>query len=79
MAGRTRYVVTLSGRRSLAEVRNELKSAGFTVDETLEAIGVITGECDEKAAAKVRRIAGIEDVSPEQRIDIGPPGGSGGW
>ena len=46
MAGRTRYVVTLSGRRSLAEVRNELKSAGFTVDETLEAIGVITGECD---------------------------------
>lgn len=79
MAGRTRYVVTLSGRRSLAEVRGELEAAGFAVDETMEAIGVITGSCDEEAAARLRRIAGVEDVSPEQRIDIGPPGGPGGW
>ena len=79
MAGRTRYVVTLSGQRSLAEIRGDLESAGFDVDEALEAIGVITGSCDDEAAARLRRIAGVKDVSPEQRIDIGPPGGPGGW
>jgi hypothetical protein len=79
MAGRTRWVITLSGRRSLAAVRKDLETAGFAIDEALEAIGVITGSCDEATAARVRRIEGVEDVSPEQRIDIGPPDRPGTW
>ena len=79
MAGRTRWVVTLSGRRSLAAARKDLEAAGFSVDEALEAIGVINGRCDEATASKVRQIDGVEDVSPEQRIDIGPPDSPGTW
>lgn len=79
MAGRTKWVVTLSGRRSLAAVRKDIEAAGFGIDNALEAIGVITGSCDEATASRVRRIDGVEDVAPEQRIDIGPPDSPGTW
>lgn len=79
MAGRTRWVITLSGRRSLAAVRNDIEATGFAIEEALEAIGVITGSSNEETASKVRRVDGVEDVSPEQRIDIGPPDSPGTW
>ncbi|MDP9422853.1 MAG: hypothetical protein M3Q19_08475 [Pseudomonadota bacterium] len=79
MAGRTRWVITLSGRRPLAAVRRDVEEAGFGIDQALEAIGVITGRCDEATVSKVRRIDGVDDVSPDQRIDIGPPGGPDTW
>ena len=79
MAGRTSWVVTLSDRRPLAAVRKDIEKAGFSIDQALEAIGVITGSCDEATASKVRSIDGVDDVSPDQRIDIGPPGGSDTW
>jgi hypothetical protein len=79
MAGRTGWVVTLSGRRSLAAVRKDLEAAGFSIDEVMEAIGVVTGNCDERTASKLRKIDGVDDVSPDQRIDIGPPGGPDSW
>ncbi len=79
MAGRTRWVVTLSDRRPLAVVRKELEAAGLSIDEVLEAIGVITGSCDEATASKLRQIDGVEDVSPEQRIDVGPPDSPSTW
>jgi hypothetical protein len=79
MAGRTRWVITLSGRRPLAEVRDELEAAGFGIDQALEEVGVITGSCDDASVPRIRRIDGVEDVSPEQRIDIGPPDSPGTW
>lgn len=79
MAGRTRWVITLSGRRPLAAVRKDIEAAGFNIEEALEAIGVVTGTGDEETASKLRQVDGVEDVSPEQRIDIGPPDSPGTW
>lgn len=79
MAGRTNWVVTLSGRRSLAAVRKDVEAAGFSIDQALEAVGVITGNCDDATASKLRKIDGVADVSPEERIDIGPPDSPSTW
>ena len=79
MAGRNSWVITLSGRRPLAAVRKDVEAAGFSIDQAMEAIGVITGSCDDAIASKVRKIDGVADVSREQRIDIGPPDSPGTW
>lgn len=79
MAGRESWVITLSGRRPLDAVRRDVEAAGFEIEQALDAIGVITGSCDEVTASKIRKIDGIKDVSPEQRIDIGPPDSPGTW
>ncbi|BAR57670.1 putative transposase [Bradyrhizobium diazoefficiens] len=53
--------------------------AGFKIDQTLEQIGVITGNSDDKAVGKARAIRGVTDVSPELQIDIGPPNSRDTW
>lgn len=78
-AGRKRWVVTLSGRRTLAAVRKDIEAAGFTIEEELEAIGTIIGRCDSGMASKLRQIDGVEDVSPDEPIDIGPPDSPETW
>jgi hypothetical protein len=73
------WVVTTSSDRSIGDVAKDLSAAGFKVDQKLEAIGVITGQGDQKAVAKARTIRGVTDVSPEPKVDIGPPGSSDTW
>ncbi|NUS99789.1 MAG: ketohydroxyglutarate aldolase [Sphingomonas sp.] len=73
MAGQKRWVVTLSGHRSLAEIQADLRHAGLKIEQTLEAIGVITGTASSEAVSKLRRLEGVESVEEEQEIDIGPP------
>lgn len=73
------WVVTTSADRPLAEIVKELSKAGFEVDQTLEQIGVITGNSDDKSVGKARAIRGVTDVSPEQQVDIGPPNSRDTW
>jgi hypothetical protein len=79
MAEARKWVVTLSGERPLDAVRRDMEEAGFKAGHVLEAIGVVTGECDPEAAAKLRQVAGVADVSPDSPIDLGPPDSPTTW
>ena len=39
----------------------------------------LTGKSGAKALEKVRAIRGVADVSPEQKVDIGPPNSRETW
>jgi len=79
MSKSKRWNVTKSGDRSLSDVKKDLEEAGFSVDQVHEEIGVITGVGSEAVAKKLRAIPGIADVSPEEKIDIGPPDSTDTW
>lgn len=67
-------VVTVSGKRQINEVARDLKAKGFQVDQILDAIGVVTGSASPKTVTKLRKVAGVADVSADNPVDIGPPG-----
>jgi hypothetical protein len=67
-------VVTPSGDRALGDVVRDLKAAGFEVGQVMEAIGVVTGSAPSSDIAKLRKVRGVKDVSPDHAVDIGPPG-----
>ena len=79
MAKKSRWVVTSAGNRPFAELRKDLEREGFQIDQALEAIGVFTGDSDDGVVQKLRKVKGVSDVSPEDRIDIGPPGSERTW
>lgn len=79
MAKSTRWVVTLSDAGKLAQVQRDLREAGFEVAQVLGEIGVIIGTADSAVASRVGRIRGVADISPEGRIDVGPPGSPDSW
>jgi hypothetical protein len=66
-------IVTLSGDRSIREVARDLEAAGMRVEQILDATNIVTGSADEKSVARVKRVRGVEDVSADHPIDIGPP------
>ena len=71
--GKQRWVVTISGSRSLTDVRKNLAESGFTVEQVLGEIPLIIGVAEDDVAEKARKIPGVIDVSAEEPIDIGPP------
>jgi hypothetical protein len=79
MAENKKWIVTTSGKRPIDEVVRDLKSAGFSVDQVLTEIGCVTGSADNDAVQKIRSIPGIQDISPESGIDIGPPDSDITW
>jgi len=79
MAKASRWVVTSSGKRPFAAFRKDLLDAGFSVDQAMEEIGVITGSSDEAVAKKLKAIEGVADVSRDSDVDIGPPGSDKTW
>ncbi len=68
------WIVTASADRPAAAIADEIKAAGFTVTEVLEHTGNILVRGGPAAAAHVRSIRGVADVSPDHTVDIGPPG-----
>jgi hypothetical protein len=68
------FVVTVSGNHVIQNVTRELKAKGFEVDQVLDAIGVVTGSALPGDVAEMRKIPGVQDVSADQPVDIGPPG-----
>jgi hypothetical protein len=74
MAKSKTWVVTTSSGQPITDVAEKLTKTGFTVNEVLDAIGIITGTADEDVVEKLRKIPGVADVSPEPPpINIGPP------
>jgi hypothetical protein len=70
---RQALVITLSGERPLGEVTAALEQGGLTIDQVLSEVGVVTGAAPASAAARLRSIAGVADVSVDHPVDIGPP------
>ena len=70
-------VVTLSGDRKAHDVVKDLKAAGLSVKDVLEAVGVVTGSGVASKIGRMRKVHGVADVSEEHPpVDIGPPGKS---
>jgi hypothetical protein len=81
MSKSKKMIITISGDRSMHEIKKELTDNGFAVDQVFESAGSITGEfSDDKVLDKLKSIRGVTDVSPEPPpIDIGPPGSPITW
>lgn len=67
------WTVTVAPGTQLDSVANGLERAGLTVDQVLEAIGIIVVRGTEALALQARQIAGVTDVSREVEFDIGQP------
>jgi hypothetical protein len=67
-------VITLSGDRQIHEVARELKASGLESAQVLDTIGIVTGSAAPKSIAKLKKIRGVQDVSEDHPVDIGPPG-----
>ena len=79
MADQKRWIVTTSGDRSIHDISNDLRTAGFNVGDVLEEVGSITGAAGEDALTRIRSIKGVVDVSPDLPIDVGPPDSPETW
>lgn len=73
MAKGKKWIVTTSGDQSLSDVKKKLTESGFTVDQVLDEIGVITGTTSDDVVDRLRSVSGVADVSPDEQVDIGPP------
>ena len=73
MAKGKKWIVTTSGDRSLSDVKKKLTESGFDVEQVLDEIGIITGAASDAVVKRVRSVPGVADVSPDEKVDIGPP------
>jgi hypothetical protein len=67
-------VITVSGDRPLQSVVRDLKTSGLEAVQVLDAIGVVTGSTAPGKIAKLKKVSGVQDVSLDHKVDIGPPG-----
>lgn len=55
------------------QVVDDAKSAGMTIDEQMDAIGVISGSIDSSQEALLKNVEGIAHVETSQDYQIAPP------
>lgn len=73
MAKGKKWIVTTSGKHPLKDVKKSLTESGFAVDQVLEEIGIITGTSSDDDVERLRKVAGVSDVSPDEDVQIPPP------
>ena len=61
-------------RAPLRSVVRDLKTSGLEAVQVLDAIGVVTGSAAPGKIAKLKKVSGVQDVSLDHKVDIGPPG-----
>lgn len=79
MAEKKSWIITTSPDRPLDEISKDLADTGFVVKQAFAEIGCITGSASAKTVAKLRKVRGVIDVSPDKPVDIGPPDSPVGW
>ena len=67
-----KWIVTMTGDRSLGDVKKKLTETGFSVEQVLDQIGSITGSASDEVAERLREIPGVADVSPDTDIQLPP-------
>ena len=78
-AAKQSLIVTVSKDRHINDVARDLKAAGLEVGELLDAIGIVTGRAQTNSIARLRKVRGVVDVSPDHKVDIGPPDAPISW
>jgi len=74
-SSKSNLVVVGSGDRPIQEVAGDLRSAGFEVDQVMDAINQVTGRAAPALKSRLKKIRGVADVSEEHEpFNIGPPG-----
>ena len=73
------WIVTTSSERGIRDIAGDLEKAGFSVGRVLEDVGSIIGAAADETITTLRSIPGVVDVSPDRRIDIGPPDSGDIW
>src|SRR5262245_37973987 len=71
--GNQDVVITVAGNCEIHDVARDLKASGLEGAQVLDAIGVVTGSASPNSIAKLRKIHGVQDVSLDHKVDIGPP------
>ena len=68
-------VVTVadSHRAGIAEVAARLKAAGMGSLQTLHGAGLITGNAEAGAVARLGKVAGVQAVEASGEVHIAPP------
>jgi hypothetical protein len=67
------FIVTVSGKRPIGEVKKDLAASGLDVEQVLEGIGSITGRAHPGSLRKLQSVTGVTDVSEDHSVNIGPP------
>ena len=57
----------------LAEIADDLRSAGLEIDQVLKFTGTITGSMDPKRMEALKSARGVAAVEPEQVVHLPPP------
>ena len=79
MSNTKKWIVTATDKNTLDDMKKKLTENGFVVDQVMKEIGCITGSANEDVAQKLRTIPGVDDVSPDGEINIGPPDAPTTW
>lgn len=66
-------VITVSGDRHIHEVARDLKASGLESAQVLDAIGIVTGSAAPTSISKLKKVRGVQDVSEDHPVSIGPP------
>jgi hypothetical protein len=72
-AAKQSLIITVSKDHPILDVARDLKASGLEVEGILDAVGIVTGRAHPKSIARLRKVRGVADVSPDHKIDIGPP------
>jgi hypothetical protein len=68
-----RITVTVSADADPDVVAEQLRAAGVTVEQVLQAVGVITGTVPSEQIAALTDLPGVLAVEPEQTFRLPPP------
>ncbi len=80
MAAKKKWVIIVSGERSINAVKKDITTLGFKIENVLSEIGCINGSASENVAKKIRSIHGINDVSEDPgEFSIGLPDSPVTW
>jgi hypothetical protein len=79
MAKSTGWIITTSNDRPIADIAEDLRSAGLTVSQVNDQISSISGTGAAELKSKLQKVKGVVDVTPDTPIDIGPPGSTDTW
>jgi hypothetical protein len=78
-ASPSRWIVTLAGDESPAQMAERLRARGFAVEQVLEAVGVITGQASASTAEALKAMPGLQSIEPDQAIQLPDPESGTTW
>ena len=80
MSSKQTFIIITTGNEPIQEIATQLKTKGFTIDSTLEAIGQIIAKGTDEMKKEAMQIKGVSDVLPSHDdINIGTPGDNMTW